>query len=166
MDLAQYTRVVVSTGGGIVLKQENWGLLHHGVVFLPYINVSYHEIRLSRDPDQVKKRPLLQTTTTATDPQDAPLEKLKADVTVKIPPDLSPDQVADKTNPKAALSMSSEVDPTKKRGSVQYVALSDIQSGKVKLPQGPPPPGSLPSPGKGFAPIINTNTNSGDNELQ
>lgn len=64
------------------------------------------------------------------------------------------------------MSMSSEVDPTKKRGSVQYVALSDIKSGKVKLPQGPPPPGSLPSPGKGFAPIINTNTNTGDNELQ
>ena len=25
MQMAQYTRVVVSTGGGIVMKNENWG---------------------------------------------------------------------------------------------------------------------------------------------
>ena len=30
MELSQYMRVVVSTGGGIVLKNENWGLLRHG----------------------------------------------------------------------------------------------------------------------------------------
>lgn len=32
------------------------------------------------------------------------------------------------------MSFSSEVDPSRKTGSVQYVALSDIKSGKVKLP--------------------------------
>ena len=65
MDLAQYTRVVVSTGGnhlkphiiqclrafvrfynrlggGIVLKPENWGLLHHGVVV--YLDMEAQDI--------------------------------------------------------------------------------------------------------------------------
>jgi len=71
MDLAQYTRVVVSTGmtivmifvdsftyyslhlsgGGIVLKQENWGLLRHGIVV--YLDVA-PEVILSRlDSNQV-----------------------------------------------------------------------------------------------------------------
>lgn len=60
MELAQYTRVVVATGGGIVMKPENWGLLRHGIVV--WLDVAPDNIydRLSSDPAQMKKRPLLQ----------------------------------------------------------------------------------------------------------
>ena len=68
MEMAQYTRVVVATGGGIVLEQKNWGVLHHGlVVFLDMAAPDIYE-RLSKDSEQVAKRPLLQG--------DDPLKKL------------------------------------------------------------------------------------------
>ncbi len=31
-ELSAYTRIVIATGGGIVLRQENWSYLHHGIV--------------------------------------------------------------------------------------------------------------------------------------
>mmetsp|Transcript_21577 Transcript_21577/g.29834 ORF Transcript_21577/g.29834 Transcript_21577/m.29834 type:complete len:334 (-) Transcript_21577:33-1034(-) len=189
MDLAQYTRVVVSTGGGIVLKQENWGLLRHGIVV--YLDVA-PEVILSRlDPNQVASRPLLAGGDPLSKLQQIQVDReplyKQADVHVTVTADLSPQQVADKvvqsvnlfiannppmwqtwkkkqdqqaldfaamSNPKAAMSMSKEVDPTRQVGSVQYVALSDIKSGKVKLPEGP---SSKPSP-----PM----DSSSDNELQ
>lgn len=62
MDLAQYTRVTVATGGGIVMKNENWGMLRHGIVV--YVDMPVEDIynRLISDPDQIAKRPLLQGT--------------------------------------------------------------------------------------------------------
>ncbi|MEA5462416.1 shikimate kinase [Leptothoe sp. PORK10 BA2] len=53
--VAPYTRTVIATGGGMVIKQENWGYLHLGLVV--WINVSIDELmlRLSRDTS----RPLL-----------------------------------------------------------------------------------------------------------
>ena len=68
-EVSQYTRVVVATGGGIVIKQENWGLLRHGIVV--YVDMPVEDIyqRLAADPDQIAKRPLLQ--------EADPLEKLR-----------------------------------------------------------------------------------------
>lgn len=73
MDLSQYTRVVVATGGGIVMKNENWGMLRHGIVV--YIDMPVDDIynRLISNPDQITKRPLLQ----GSDPLEA-LRKLNA----------------------------------------------------------------------------------------
>lgn len=53
--VAPYTHTVIATGGGIVIKQQNWGYLQSGLVV--WINVSVDELiaRLSRD----KSRPLL-----------------------------------------------------------------------------------------------------------
>ena len=75
-------------------------------------------------------------------------------------------------NPKAAMSLSPEVDPNKKIGSMQYVALSDIKSGKVKLPDSSSSDSdssssgsSSPTRGKGFAAPISPTINS-ENELQ
>ena len=31
-ELSTYKQLVIATGGGIVLRQENWSYLHHGVV--------------------------------------------------------------------------------------------------------------------------------------
>ncbi len=53
--VTSYTRTVVATGGGMVIKRENWSYLQSGLVV--WLNVPVDELvtRLSRD----KSRPLL-----------------------------------------------------------------------------------------------------------
>jgi shikimate kinase len=90
-----HVRIVVSTGGGLVMRNQNWSKLQTGLV-----------VYLKVDPEVIMKRidgtdrPLLQT--------DDPLETLKkltnerkeryeqADVTVEITEDMTVDDVADK----------------------------------------------------------------------
>ena len=98
MEISQYTRLVLSTGGGIVEKNENWGVLHHGIVVLLDLTPEDIYKRLSANPEQVAKRPLLQG--------DSPLTKLQeldekrrdkysqADVKVQVPAIASNDEVA------------------------------------------------------------------------
>lgn len=172
MDLAQYTRVVVSTGGGIVERNTNWGLLRHGIVV--YLDISPEDIydRLRQDPAQIAKRPLLR--------EVDPLAKLtslyekrqskytQADVTVALTRDMGPALVAlsaatgildtleknppvwddwKKKREQNAIDFAMRANPmataqsgalknANSGGSVQYVSLSDIKSGKVKLPDG------------------------------
>ncbi len=184
MELAQYTRVVVATGGGIVMKQENWGLLRHGIVV--YVDMPVEDIyqRLQADPSQIAKRPLLQG--------DNPLEKLRklsaerhdkyvqADIHLRIPArPMSPDELADFTaqtmldfiaanpplweswkkqkeenaveaaarfNPSATAAAGVGFGEEKEKGSIKYISLQDIQSGKAILPTGA---GSGSGKGKG-----------------
>lgn len=90
-----YVRCVVSTGGGIVCKSENWAKLQSGIV-----------IWLDVDPDVIMKRiegtdrPLLQV--------DDPLQKLKdlleerkskysqADLRIEVEEDMDEAAIADK----------------------------------------------------------------------
>lgn len=60
MEMAQYTRVVIATGGGIVMKNENWGLLRHGIVVYLDIEPEIIHNRLINNMDEINKRPLLQ----------------------------------------------------------------------------------------------------------
>lgn len=55
-ELCAYTRLTVATGGGIVLKRENWGCLRHGIVVWLDVPVEQLQIRLAADTT----RPLLQ----------------------------------------------------------------------------------------------------------
>jgi shikimate kinase len=60
-EVSAHTRLVVATGGGIVLRRENWGYLHHGVVV--WLDMPTEEImaRLQRHPQQLAQRPVLHT---------------------------------------------------------------------------------------------------------
>jgi shikimate kinase len=91
-----YTRMAIATGGGIILKSQNWGYLQHGVVV--WLDASPEQLyeRLRQDTS----RPLLQTTN--------PLETLRslyekrrpfyaqADLRVAIHGDDTPDDVVNR----------------------------------------------------------------------
>jgi shikimate kinase len=55
-EVSAYTRLVVSTGGGIVLRQTNWGSLRQGVIV--WLDVSFDVLWQRLVSDQT--RPLLQ----------------------------------------------------------------------------------------------------------
>jgi len=56
-EVSSYPRLVVATGGGIVLARKNWSYLHHGVVVWLDVPVEHLYRRLKADTT----RPLLQT---------------------------------------------------------------------------------------------------------
>ena len=51
-----YTKLIVATGGGIVMQQQNWGYLHHGLVVWLDVPIQIILERLAGD----NTRPLLQ----------------------------------------------------------------------------------------------------------
>lgn len=57
-ELSAYTRLAIATGGGIVLKRENWSYLRHGIVVWLDVPVPQLQARLQAD----HTRPLLQDT--------------------------------------------------------------------------------------------------------
>lgn len=54
--IAPYTRLVVATGGGIILRSENWGHLRNGVIV--WLDVALAELQQRLQGDE--QRPLLQ----------------------------------------------------------------------------------------------------------
>lgn len=54
--LSPYTRLVIATGGGIVLKRENWSYLRHGIVVWLDAPIEHLHQRLQNDTS----RPILQ----------------------------------------------------------------------------------------------------------
>lgn len=57
-ELSAYTRLAIATGGGIILKRENWGSLQQGLVIWLDVPVKVLVSRLSTDDT----RPLLKDT--------------------------------------------------------------------------------------------------------
>lgn len=94
--LSSYTRLVIATGGGIVLRPHNWSYLHHGLTIWLDVAPTLIWQRLLKDPGQ---RPLLQTP----DPEAALHRFMKqrqpfyaqADVRVSIRSETSPPQLTE-----------------------------------------------------------------------
>lgn len=95
-ELSAYSRLAIATGGGIVMKRENWGYLRHGIVIWLDVPVEQLQVRLAGD----RSRPLLQDT----DPtarlqallaQRRPLYS-QADVQVSYETGETPEQIAAK----------------------------------------------------------------------
>jgi shikimate kinase len=91
-----YTKLAIATGGGIVLRRENWGYLHHGLIVwldapvdLLYTRLVEDTTRpLLQDPDpQGKLRSLLT--------QRTPLYS-QADLRITVNEGETPEQIADK----------------------------------------------------------------------
>lgn len=55
-EVAAYTKLAIATGGGIVLRRENWSYLHHGLIVWLDVPVELLYTRLADDTT----RPLLQ----------------------------------------------------------------------------------------------------------
>lgn len=86
-----YVKMCIATGGGVVTQPNNWGKMHTGIVV--WLDMEPKDIlgRMMKDPEQIKKRPLL----AGPDPQ-AKLEQLmecrrsqyeQADVRVQLIPE-------------------------------------------------------------------------------
>ena len=93
-ELSTYTRSVIATGGGIILKPENWSFLQQGLVVWLNAGVDLLMERLAQD----ESRPLLQTA----NPRET-LERLleerysqyaQADLQINIHADESPSAIA------------------------------------------------------------------------
>ena len=65
-EVCAYTNLAIATGGGIVLRRQNWSYLHHGLVVWLDVPVEILYARLAKDTT----RPLLQDSN--------PLEKLRS----------------------------------------------------------------------------------------
>lgn len=92
-ELSTYKRTVISTGGGIVLRQKNWSYLQHGLIVWLDVSVELLMVRLAED----NTRPLLKDA----DPekklqtlleQRQPLYS-QADLRITVQPQETPEQV-------------------------------------------------------------------------
>lgn len=89
-----YTNLAIATGGGIVLRRENWSYLHHGLIVWLDAPTELLFARLSAD----ETRPLLQAYNLRTQletilEQRQPLYS-QADLRVVVTPEETPEQIA------------------------------------------------------------------------
>lgn len=61
-EISSYARLVVATGGGIVMNPQNWSYLHQGLVIWLDVPISILVARLQNDTQTANQRPLLETT--------------------------------------------------------------------------------------------------------
>lgn len=93
-ELAAYTRLAIATGGGIVLRRENWSYLRHGVIV--WLDVPLDEIQQRLQADTT--RPLLQDTDLPNRLKELMAQRrslyAQADVHVVCAPKATPEQIA------------------------------------------------------------------------
>jgi shikimate kinase len=93
-ELSTDTKTVIATGGGVVLRSQNWSYLHHGLILWLDAPVDLLEQRLAEDTS----RPLLQTSDlkqklSSLSQQRRALYQ-QADLCLKILPAQTPEEIA------------------------------------------------------------------------
>jgi shikimate kinase len=93
-ELSAYTKLAIATGGGIILKRENWSYLQHGLVVWLDVPVEILVARLQHDTT----RPLLKNADIATEfpkrfEQRKPLYA-QADLHITVGEGQTPEQIA------------------------------------------------------------------------
>lgn len=80
-ELSPYTRRAIATGGGIVLRRQNWSYLRHGLVIWLDVPVEqlYHRLKGDTTRPLLQNIASIQTDLIQTDPptQTDPIQKLK-----------------------------------------------------------------------------------------
>jgi shikimate kinase len=110
-EVAAYRRMAIATGGGIVLRQQNWSYLHHGIVIWLDVPVEVLYARLQGNTT----RPLLQDA----NPQQRLRDLLgdrqrlyaQADIRVQVSADETPDQLVDRILEAIASTIKPDVTP-------------------------------------------------------
>ncbi|ARV62565.1 shikimate kinase [Nostocales cyanobacterium HT-58-2] len=89
-----FTKLVIATGGGIVVRQENWSYLHHGLIVWLDVPVEILCARLAEDTT----RPLLQDVDRTAKLQSLLQERqplyAQADLRITVSKDETPEQTA------------------------------------------------------------------------
>jgi len=110
-ELSTYTRLAIATGGGIVLRRENWGYLRHGVIVWLDVPIEQLQQRLESDTT----RPLLQGGDLATRLQTLWSQRrslyAQADVHVGYEQGESPAQVAARVLDQVQQVIQPEIEP-------------------------------------------------------
>jgi len=91
--LSSYTRSVISTGGGIILKQKNWSYLRYGLTIWLDVDVNILVTRLAED----ETRPLLKETDLTTKLTHILEQRInlyqQADLMIKIEAHQTPEEI-------------------------------------------------------------------------
>lgn len=89
-----YTKLTVATGGGIVLRRENWSYLHHGLIVWLDVPVELLNTRLAEDTT----RPLLQDVDLVSKLRSLLEQRqslyAQADLRITVSEDETPEQIA------------------------------------------------------------------------
>jgi len=106
-ELSPYKRLAIATGGGIVLRPENWGYLHHGVVVWLDAPVTLLHTRLQENAaHNPGSRPLLNTDDLRQRLGDLLDQRqahyTEADIRVTVQPSATPEEVAQRVLEKVA----------------------------------------------------------------
>jgi len=110
-ELSAYTRTVLSTGGGIILQQENWSYLRHGLVVWLDVPVEQLVLRLQTDTTRpLLRQPDLATMLSALLEQRQPLYR-QADLHLVCHGRESPEQLVERLLEQIQVVIKPEADP-------------------------------------------------------
>lgn len=110
-EVSTYIRTIIATGGGIVLKQENWSYLHHGMIIWLDTPVEVLVKRLAED----ETRPLLQKGDLSDNLTNLIAQRQslyqQADITISVKSNQTPNDIVEQIIKLIPSKLKREIDP-------------------------------------------------------